>query len=53
MNKIERLAEVRTITEVERTAQFVLSTESIDRHGTPFKLDGGGLATVEPKPRGG
>lgn len=50
MNKIERLAEVRNINEVERTAQFVISTESIDRHGTSFKLDGWDLATYDRNP---
>jgi hypothetical protein len=50
MNKIERLAEVRNINEVERTAQFVISTESIDRHGTSFKLDGWDLSTYDRNP---
>ena len=50
MNKIERLAEVRGINEAERTAQFVISTESIDRHGTSFKLDGWDLETYSRNP---
>ena len=50
MNKIERLAEVRNINEVERTAQFIISTESIDRHGTSFKLDGWDLSTYDRNP---
>ena len=50
MNKIERLAEVRGINETERTAQFVISTESIDRHGTSFKLDGWDLSTYDRNP---
>lgn len=50
MNKIERLAEVRNVNEVERTAQFVISTESIDRHGTSFKLDGWDLSTYNRNP---
>ena len=40
MNKIERIAEVREVNAENRTAQFVISTESVDRHGTVFKLSG-------------
>lgn len=50
MNKIERIAEVRTINQENRTAQFVISTESIDRHGTSFKLDGWDLETYNRNP---
>ena len=31
MNKIERIAEVRGINAEKRTAEFVISTESIDK----------------------
>lgn len=38
--KITRQAEIRAVNQEDRTAEFIISTESIDRHGTVFKLDG-------------
>ncbi len=50
MKKIERLAEIRGINSEERTAEFVISTESIDRHGTVFKMDGWELEAYNRNP---
>jgi len=50
MNKIERIAEVRGVNAENRTAQFVISTESIDRHGTVFKLSGWDLENYNRNP---
>ena len=50
MNKIERIAEVRGINAEKRTAEFVISTESIDRHGTVFKLAGWDLENYNRNP---
>lgn len=48
--KITRQAEIRAINQEDRTAEFIISTESIDRHGTVFKMDGWDLATYERNP---
>ena len=50
MNKIERIAEVRGVNAENRTAQFVISTESIDRDGTVFKLAGWDLENYNRNP---
>ena len=50
MKKIERLAEIRNVNSEDRTAEFVISTESIDRHGTAFELDGWDLTHYERNP---
>jgi HK97 family phage prohead protease len=47
---IRTLAEFRGINEEDRTAEFVISTESVDRHGTVFKLDGWQLDTYRMNP---
>lgn len=39
--------EVRAINQEERTAEFIISTESVDRHGTVFKIDGWDLGVYE------
>lgn len=48
--KITRQAEIRAINQEERTAEFIISNESIDRHGTVFKMDGWDLSTYERNP---
>jgi len=50
MNKIDRLVECRGIDVENRTAQFVISTESVDRHGTVFKLAGWELDNYNRNP---
>lgn len=40
MKKIVRTAELRAANNEERTYEFVISTEDVDRHGTVFKADG-------------
>ena len=47
---INTLAEFRGINEEDRTAEFIISTESVDRHGTVFKLDGWQLDTYRQNP---
>jgi len=48
--KITRTAEIRGIDNEARTAEFIISSESIDRHGTVFKLDGWDLANYQRNP---
>lgn len=50
MKRITRQAEISKINNEERTAEFVISTESIDRHGTSFKLDGWELEAYNRNP---
>lgn len=50
MNKIDRLVECRGVDVENRTAQFVISTESVDRHGTVFKLAGWELESYNRNP---
>lgn len=50
MEKINRLVEIRGIDSEARTAEFVISTESIDRHGTVFKMDGWDLSHYRKNP---
>lgn len=51
MKKITRVVtELRGIDTEEKTAEFVISTESIDRHGTVFKMDGWDLSVYERNP---
>ena len=50
MKKINRLVEVRGISKDERTAEFVISNESIDRHGTVFEMDGWDLTHYNRNP---
>ncbi len=50
MDKIERLIECRGVNVESRTAEFVISTESIDRHGTVFKLAGWELDNYNRNP---
>jgi phage head maturation protease len=50
MNKIDRLAEVRKVNQESRTAQFVISNESVDRHGTVFKMSGWDLENYNRNP---
>jgi hypothetical protein len=50
MNKIDRLVECRGVDVENRTAQFVISTESVDRHGTVFKLAGWELDSYNRNP---
>lgn len=47
---ITRQAEIRGINQEERTAEFIISSETIDRHGTVFKLDGWDLKTYNRNP---
>jgi len=48
--KITRTAEIRGIDNEARTAEFIISSESIDRHGTVFKLDGWDLENYQRNP---
>lgn len=48
--KITRQAEIRAVNQEDRTAEFIISTETIDRHGTVFKLDGWDLETYNRNP---
>ena len=50
MNKIDRLIECRSVDTENRMAQFVISTESVDRHGTVFKLAGWELENYNKNP---
>tara|TARA_R110000772_G_scaffold67579_2_gene150023 strand:+ start:858 stop:1451 length:594 start_codon:yes stop_codon:yes gene_type:complete len=50
MQKIERIAELRAVQNDKRTAEFVISTESIDRHGTVFELSGWDLTDYQRNP---
>lgn len=50
MQKIERLAEVRAVSKDKRQAEFIISTESIDRHGTAFELSGWELEHYKRNP---
>jgi hypothetical protein len=50
MQKIERIAELRAVQNDKRTAEFVISTESIDRHGTVFELGGWDLTDYQRNP---
>lgn len=50
MNKLERLIECRAVDSTARTATFVISNESIDRHGTVFKLAGWELENYNRNP---
>lgn len=50
MKEITRIAEIRAINSESRTATFTISTESIDRHGTVFKLEGWDLSVYERNP---
>lgn len=47
---INRLVELRGIDKENRTAEFVISTESVDRHGTVFKMDGWQLDSYNRNP---
>ena len=47
---IERLVELRGVNEEDRTAEFVISTESIDRHGTVFTMAGWELKNYNSNP---
>tara|TARA_R110000868_G_scaffold108761_5_gene296618 strand:- start:1763 stop:2338 length:576 start_codon:yes stop_codon:yes gene_type:complete len=38
--KITRQAEIRAVNQEDRTAEFIISNETVDRHGTVFKIDG-------------
>ncbi len=48
--KITRAAEINSIDQEKRQADFIISTESIDRHGTAFKMDGWDLSVYERNP---
>lgn len=50
MKEINRLVELRGVNQEDRTAEFIISTESIDRHGTVFKLDGWELEAYNRNP---
>ncbi len=50
MKEITRAAEIRAIDSDKRTAEFIISNESVDRHGTVFKMDGWDLKTYERNP---
>ena len=47
---ITRQVEIRGINQEERTAEFIISSETVDRHGTVFKLDGWDLNTYNRNP---
>lgn len=47
---INRQVQLRGINQEERTAEFVISSETIDRHGTVFKMDGWDLETYNRNP---
>jgi len=49
-NALVRAAEFRAINEEDRTAEFIISTESVDRHGTVFRIDGWDLSEYESNP---
>jgi len=48
--KITRQAEIRAVNQEDRTAEFIISNETVDRHGTSFKMDGWDLTTYERNP---
>jgi hypothetical protein len=48
--KITNLIELRGVNEENRTAEFIISTESVDRHGTVFKMDGWDLTSYRKNP---
>lgn len=48
--KINRLIEFRSVDTENRTAEFIISTESVDRHGTSFKLSGWDLTSYRKNP---
>jgi len=50
MKKITRKAEIRGINSEDRTAEFIISNETVDRHGTVFKMDGWDLSVYERNP---
>ncbi len=50
MKEITRAAAIRGINQEERTAEFLISNETVDRHGTVFKLDGWDLSVYERNP---
>ena len=50
MRKITRVAEIRGINQDDKSAEFIISNESIDRHGTVFKMDGWDLSVYERNP---
>lgn len=47
---VSRNVEFRGVDEKERTAEFVISTEAVDRHGTVFKMDGWELEVYNRNP---
>ena len=47
---ITRQAEIRGIDQENRTAEFIISSETVDRHGTVFKMDGWQLDTYNRNP---
>jgi phage head maturation protease len=47
---ITRAAEIRGINNENRTAEFIISSETVDRHGTSFKLDAWDLANYNRNP---
>lgn len=50
MKQINRLIELRAIDADNREAEFVISSEAIDRHGTVFKMDGWDLDVYNDNP---
>ena len=49
-NLINRLVELRGLDKEKRQAEFIISTESIDRHGTVFLMDGWELDAYNRNP---
>lgn len=49
-NIVSREAVLRSATLEDRTAEFVISTEAVDRHGTVFKVDGWDLSQYNNNP---
>lgn len=50
MKEITRQATLRGINNEDRTAEFIISSETIDRHGTVFTLDGWELERYAQNP---
>lgn len=50
MKEITRLTELRGINTETRSAEFIISSEAVDRHGTVFKMDGWDLETYNRNP---
>ena len=51
MKQVNRLVEIRGIDQEKREVEFIISSETVDRHGTVFLLDGWDLENYERNPQ--